>query len=276
MGSLGAARLDASSDLDLIVVYDAPSGAMSDGPRPLAAGAWHAKLAQALVTTLGAPMAGGVLYEVDLRLRPSGRRGPVAVSRAAFERYQSEEAWTWEHLALTRARPVAGDAGLGARIEAFRAALLAGRAGDAPRIADGVAQMRARLAEARPGGGPWDLKDGPGALRDVELAAQAATLLAGAPDRDPEAQIAHWGEGAGALLAAWRPAADARLALRLLAPAGIPPGTRIEDAIGAGGLAVLAATTGHPAADLAPLLAERRAAADAAIRARLAVWAPGL
>ena len=272
MGSLGAGRLDAASDLDLIVIYDAPGGAVSDGARALPASNWYAKAAQALVTTLSAPMAGGVLYEVDLRLRPSGRRGPVAVSRAGFEHYQREEAWAWEHLALTRARPVAGDASLGAAVDAFRAALIAERAGDAPRIATGVAEMRARLAAARPGGAAWDLKDGPGGLRDVELAAQAATWLAGAPDRDGPAQIARWGAGSKALLSAWRLAADTRLALRLLAPAGLAPGAEIAAEIGEGGMAVLARVAGHPAGDLPALLAARRAAAAAEIDARLAAW----
>ena len=272
MGSLGAGRLDALSDLDLIVVYDAPDGAASDGPRPLPASGWHARAAQALVTTLSAPMAGGVLYEVDLRLRPSGRRGPVAVSRAAFEHYQRHDAWAWEHLALTRARPVAGDPALGAEVEAFRAALIAERAGETARIATGVAEMRARLAAARPGGGDWDLKDGPGALRDVELAAQAATFLAGSPDRTGPAQVGHWGEGADVLEDARRLSADVRLALRLLAPEGVPRGAPIGEALGEGGLAVLSRIAGHPAAVLPALLARRRAAAAAAIDARLAEW----
>ena len=275
MGSLGAGRLDALSDLDLIVVYDAPDGAVSDGRRPLPAAAWHAKAAQALVTTLSAPMAGGVLYEVDLRLRPSGRRGPVAVSRAAFEHYQRHDAWAWEHLALTRARPVAGDPALGAAVEGFRAALVAARAGGPARIAAGVAEMRARLAAARPGGATWDLKDGPGGLRDVELAAQAATWIAGAPDTGGAAQVAHWGEGAAVLEDARALAADVRLALSLLAPEGVPPGAPIGEALGEGGLAVLSRIAGHPAGALPALLARRRAAAAAAIDARLAEWGAG-
>ncbi|HSG54782.1 MAG TPA: glutamine-synthetase adenylyltransferase, partial [Paracoccaceae bacterium] len=108
MGSLGAARLNATSDLDLIVIYDADGVENSDGRRPLAARPYYARLTQAMVTALTAPMAEGKLYEVDMRLRPSGTQGPVATSLTSFRDYQMNEAWIWEHLALTRARAVAG------------------------------------------------------------------------------------------------------------------------------------------------------------------------
>lgn len=204
MGSLGAGRLSATSDLDLIVIYDAGGAEASDGSRPLAPRAYFARLTQALVTALSAPMSEGRLYEVDMRLRPSGRQGPVATSRASFESYQREEAWTWEHLALTRARVVAGageGAGaLAARVEAFREALIAGRQGD-PRIRPDVAAMRARLAAAQGAEGAWDPKAGPGRLRDIELFAQALALEAGAPVRATPDQLAA-GEAAGAVTAA--------------------------------------------------------------------------
>ena len=108
MGSLGAGRLNAESDLDLIVIYDGDGVDASDGRRPLATRAYYARLTQALVPAISAPTAAGRLYEVDMRLRPSGRQGPVATGLSAFRDYQTTEAWTWEHLALTRARPVAG------------------------------------------------------------------------------------------------------------------------------------------------------------------------
>ena len=269
MGSLGGGRLDPGSDLDLIVVYDADPDAVSDGARPLEAGRWHARMAQALITALSAPMAGGTLYEVDTRLRPSGRRGPVATSAAAFERYQREEAWVWEHLALTRARIVAGDAALGARLEAFRSNLIAGigRQRDVGRIARETQEMRGRLAAARPGGG-WALRDGPGGLRDVELAAQAATLLAGAPARGAAEQIALWdGE---ALEPAWRLAADLRMAVRLVAPDGADgegPGAALDAVRRIGGL--------PPGSDPLETLRPLRAAAAAEIDARLVGWAEG-
>jgi glutamate-ammonia-ligase adenylyltransferase len=102
--------MTATSDLDLIVIYDAKGVEITEGRRPLDPRAWFAKATKSLVAALSAPTAAGKLYEVDMRLRPSGRQGPVATALASFERYQREEAWTWEHMALTRARVLAGDA----------------------------------------------------------------------------------------------------------------------------------------------------------------------
>ena len=189
MGSLGAERLNAASDLDLIVIYDGGNAEMSDGRRPLATRAYYARLTQALVTALSAPTAEGRLYEVDMRLRPSGRQGPVATSLASFRAYQSEEAWTWEHLALTRARPVAGNSEVAEEIEAFRRELLA-RPKDRAKVLKDVADMRARLAEARPGGLPLDAKAGPGRLQDIELFAETGALLNGSPERHIADQVA--------------------------------------------------------------------------------------
>ena len=188
MGSLGAGRLNAASDLDLIVIYDARADDQSDGPRPLDARRYYARLTQAFLTAISVPTAEGKLYEVDMRLRPSGRQGPVATSLSSFRNYQQTEAWTWEHLALTRARRVAGSAALGEEIEAFRRALLAEKGRD-PRIWQDVADMRARLAEAKPAHGLWDAKSGPGRLMDIELAAQLCALAAGHPARRVEAQL---------------------------------------------------------------------------------------
>ncbi len=188
MGSLGAGRLNASSDLDLIVIYDAAGVEMSDGPRPLATRPYFARLTQALVTALTAPMAEGRLYEVDMRLRPSGRQGPVATSLQSFVDYQKTEAWTWEHLALTRARVLAGDPGLADDIEAFRRQLVALKA-QGPTIAQDVADMRARLRLAKPLAGDLDMRNGPGRLMDIELCAEMLALRAGSPARGVAAQI---------------------------------------------------------------------------------------
>jgi len=178
MGSLGAGRLNAVSDLDLIVIYDAEADAQSDGRRPLDARTYYARLTKAFLTAISAPTAEGRLYEVDMRLRPSGRQGPVATSLPAFENYQQTEAWTWEHLALTRARHVAGSADLAAAVETVRRKVLSDKAhGDTIR-AD-VADMRARLAQAKPAHGLWDAKSGPGRLMDIELAAQFCALASG-------------------------------------------------------------------------------------------------
>ncbi|MGR3794903.1 [protein-PII] uridylyltransferase family protein [Vannielia sp. SX4] len=188
MGSLGAGWLNAQSDLDLIVIYDAAGVESSEGKRPLTAGAWYARLTKALVTALTALMAEGRLYEVDMRLRPSGNAGPVATSLSAFAAYQREEAWTWEHLALTRARVICGSEALAAEVEAVRCEVLAAEKDRAKVLAD-VAEMRARIFEAKGTGGGLEAKIGPGRMQDIELAAQAAALLGGVPDRRVEAQL---------------------------------------------------------------------------------------
>ena len=190
MGSLGAGRLNAGSDLDLIVIYDAAGIEASTGDKPLATRTYFARLTQALVTALTAPMAEGRLYEVDMRLRPSGRQGPVATSWEAFQSYQSHEAWSWEHLALTRGHLLAGDSTLGAEVEAFRRDLLLAKGRDAPRLRADLAAMRSRLAGAKPARGSLDAKNGPGRMMDIELIAQMAGLLAGSPLRRVEQQIA--------------------------------------------------------------------------------------
>ena len=178
MGSLGAGRLNAMSDLDLIVIYDPQGVDDSHGPRPLPTRTYFARLTQALVTALSAQMPEGRLYEVDMRLRPSGRAGPVATALTAFEAYQRTEAWTWEHLALTRARSIAGDEGLRADIESTRCAVLADKASGENVLQD-VSEMRDRIAAAKPPQGRWDAKIGAGRLQDIELLAQTACLRAG-------------------------------------------------------------------------------------------------
>ncbi len=201
MGSLGAERLNAGSDLDLIVIYDAQGSEASGGRRPLAPRPYYARLTQAMITALTAPMAEGRLYEVDMRLRPSGNQGPVATSWPAFQNYQKEEAWLWEHLALTRARVICGEESLARDVEAFRKALLPDGHSRAEVIA-AVTDMRARVAEAKPQAGPWDVKFGPGRLMEIELVAQAGNLLAGQGARDVAAGIA------GAVACGWMDAAD--------------------------------------------------------------------
>ena len=194
MGSLGAGLLTAGSDLDLIVIYDPAGQDLSEGRRPLAARQYYARLTQALVTAISAPMAEGRIYEVDMRLRPSGRQGPVATSLDSFCNYQTTEAWTWEHLALTRARvvAVAGEGGqaLSSEVEAFRRDLLSRRGGrERDVILADVAGMRERLFEAKPSTGGWDAKRGPGAMTDIELAAETAALLAGSAQRGVASQL---------------------------------------------------------------------------------------
>ncbi|MGI3165627.1 bifunctional [glutamine synthetase] adenylyltransferase/[glutamine synthetase]-adenylyl-L-tyrosine phosphorylase [Pseudooceanicola sp. 200-1SW] len=185
MGSLGAGRLNARSDLDLIVIYDAAGQETSEGRRPLPARVYYARLTQALVTALSAPMSQGRLYEVDMRLRPSGNQGPVATSLAAYESYQRDSAWTWEHLALTRARVIAGPEALAGDVMAFRSGILSpGR--DKGTVLREVAEMRRRILAAKGAGAPWEVKVGWGRNQEIELMAQAGGLIAG----DPEGWIA--------------------------------------------------------------------------------------
>ncbi|WP_333817544.1 glutamine-synthetase adenylyltransferase [Tabrizicola sp.] len=266
MGSMGAARLNAGSDLDLIVIYDAAGVDSSDGPRPLATRPYYSRLTQALVTALTAQMPEGRLYEVDMRLRPSGRAGPVATSLSSFTTYQETEAWTWEHLALTRARVLAGEPVLAGEVETFRRELLAAK-GRGARVKPDVAEMRARLAAAKPAQGAWDAKNGAGRIMDIELAAQTIALLTGSPARSVERQIA---AGAGRQL----PDSDAqalasayRLLWRLHAAARLLSERALEwESLGEGGRAFILRETGAGDADaLAADLARATREAEGAV-----------
>ncbi|WP_299632432.1 glutamine-synthetase adenylyltransferase [uncultured Roseobacter sp.] len=188
MGSLGAGHLNAGSDLDLIVIYDPLDHDMSEGEKPLSTRPYYARLTQALITALTAPMAQGRLFEVDMRLRPSGNQGPVATSWASFQSYQAEEAWVWEHLALTRATVVAGPPDLAEDVETFRREVIALQRITAGVVAE-VAQMRARIQAAKPPTSLWDAKIGPGRLQEIELLAQAGALLQGDSSGQTEAGL---------------------------------------------------------------------------------------
>ena len=267
MGSLGAGRLHAGSDLDLIMIYDDDGVDASDGPRPLQTRAYYARLTQALVTAVTAPMADGRLYEVDMRLRPSGRQGPIATSVASFDSYQRTEAWTWEHLALTRARAIAGSETLGQKVEAIRRAVLTDKAAG-PNIRGDVADMRDRIASAKTGHGAWEAKIGAGRLQDVELSVQTATLLAGSDARTTADQIAA-GVAAGLFDAADGAAltASADLYWRLQMSAKLLTGDKVDpQALGEGGRRFILRETGHDTFDaLGQTMAQTAAAANAAI-----------
>jgi glutamate-ammonia-ligase adenylyltransferase len=176
MGRLGSREMTLASDLDLILIYDAPPGGdVSDGPHPLPVASYYARLSQRLIGAITAPTAEGRLYDVDMRLRPSGASGPIASQFASFARYQREVAWTWEHMALTRARPVAGDEALCRRIEEAVAAVLRCER-DPRKLAVDVADMRRRIAEENPRPSRWDLRNRPGGLIDLEFIAQSLML----------------------------------------------------------------------------------------------------
>ncbi len=190
LGKAGGREMMAGSDLDLMLIYDHPaSEAQSGGARPMAASQWFIRAVHAFVAALTAPDAGGGMYAVDMRLRPSGNKGPVAVSLAAFTRYhdpKAGQAWTWERMALTRARVVAGPPRLRAAIEAVISAATHG--GDPLKIRADATAMRARLAAQLPPDGPWDVKLRPGGQMEVEFTAQVLQLIHG--PRSPTLRIA--------------------------------------------------------------------------------------
>lgn len=193
MGSLGAGALNSESDLDLILIYDADDAAMSDGRKSLGARQYYARFTQALITAVSAQMPTGRLYELDMRLRPSGKAGPVATSLSGFESYQMNEAWTWEHLALTRARPLRMGTALAKKLEAVRRRILSAKS-DWQAIRTGLIDMRDRLHAEFGNPRPWNLKRGMGGLQDIELLAQALALRTGCTDR---ATLEHLQAGVG-------------------------------------------------------------------------------
>ena len=176
LGKLGGREMTMTSDLDLILIYDAPEDVeASEGQRPLAVSTYYARLCQRLINALTAMTPEGNLYDVDMRLRPSGSKGPVASGLAAFRRYQSEAAWTWEQMALTRARVIAGPPALGAAVMAVVAGVLT-RKRDRQRLAAEVADMRRRMAEQHRNPPLWEVKHLRGGLVDIEFAAQYLQL----------------------------------------------------------------------------------------------------
>jgi len=174
LGKYGGREMTIGSDLDLLFVYHCPDEA-SDGPRPLSAIPYFTRFGQRFLGAVTAPTAEGTLYDVDMRLRPSGNAGPLATSFEAFVKYHQESAWTWEQMALTRARVVlAGDTLKAHLEEAVRTALTARRDPDA--LLRDVAHMRARMERDRPATGPWDMKNLRGGLIDIEFIAQYLQL----------------------------------------------------------------------------------------------------
>ncbi len=175
LGKLGGRELSIGSDLDLLLIYDRGAAELSDGARALSATPYFTRLCQRFIGALSAPTGEGSLYEVDMRLRPSGNAGPIASSMEAFRQYHREAAWTWEHMALTRARVVQAGSALKREIEgAVRDVLCAPREADA--LLRDVADMRARIHRDRPGGGDWDVKNLRGGLVDIEFIAQYLQL----------------------------------------------------------------------------------------------------
>ncbi len=178
MGKLGSRELSLGSDLDLVFVYDAPADARSDGRRPLPATTYYARLGQRLVSAISAQTAEGRLYEIDTRLRPSGNVGPVATSLENFKKYHEATAQVWERQSLTRARVVAGDAGLATAMSAAIDEALA-RSTEPALLRAEVRAMRLRIFKEHGSDNPWNLKHCRGGLVELEFAAQFLVLRHG-------------------------------------------------------------------------------------------------
>jgi glutamate-ammonia-ligase adenylyltransferase len=184
LGKLGGREMTASSDLDMIVVYDFdPERPESSGPRPLYGAQYFSRLTQRLISALTAQTNYGVLYQVDMRLRPSGRSGPLATHIDGFAGYQQNEAWTWEHMALTRARVVSASPPFAARVEALIRAVLS-RPRDAEMVAADVVEMRKAIATEKGDSERWNLKYVAGGLIDIEFIAQYLQLVHAATTPD--------------------------------------------------------------------------------------------
>lgn len=167
-GKFGGRELSEGSDLDIMLIYESDDAGAPD---------YYARLMQRLISALSAPTEEGSLYEVDTKLRPSGSKGPVAVRLSSLQRYYAEEAWTWELQALTRLRPVAGDAALSEKVAQLARAVLT-RPREAAATLRDVADMRARIERERRVKSLWDLKHTPGGFVDIEFIVQALQLVA--------------------------------------------------------------------------------------------------
>ena len=216
LGKAGGREMMMGSDLDLMFLYDHPPEVTESRPvkgtngRSLPASQWFVRLAHAYVAALTAPGVEGQMYAVDMRLRPSGNKGPVAVSLEGFERYHARDAWTWERMALTRARVIAGPPALRARVQAAIATAIAG---ETATVRADAAAMRTRMLKDLPPDGPWDVKARPGGQVEVEFVAQVMQLLHARTRPDvlsPTTREALRRLGAAGLL----PEADAALLIR--------------------------------------------------------------
>jgi glutamate-ammonia-ligase adenylyltransferase len=244
LGRLGAEEMTASSDLDLIVIYDFDQkNPESDGGRPLYGAQYFARFTQRLISALTVQTNYGVLYPVDMRLRPSGRSGPLATQIDGFRHYQEREAWTWEHMALTRARVISAPPEFAARVEAVIREVLC-RPRDAAVIAADVVEMRGAIAKEKGDSYSWDLKYAAGALVDIEFIAQYLQLVHAASEPDIlDTSTARTLEKAARLgvlkpedAAVLRPAVqlfhDLTQILRLCLPGKFDPATASADVLG--------------------------------------------
>lgn len=175
LGRLGGCSLTHASDLDLIYLYTAAPDSVSDGKKPLGPANYFNRLASRVTAALSVSTAAGPLYDVDTRLRPEGAKGMLAVSLDAFAAYQCREAWTWEHMALCRARPVFGSDAARAQTADLIAEVLK-QPRDASKVAADAAKMRAEIAAHKAPAGAYDVKLGAGGLVDLEFAVHVLQL----------------------------------------------------------------------------------------------------
>lgn len=176
LGRLGGRALTHASDLDLILLFTGDIHAESEGPRSLGATTYFNRLGQRVIAALSVPTAAGGLFEVDVRLRPQGNQGPLVASLDAFDRYQRQDAWTWEHMALARARPLFGSPAARAQLQGMIDAVLRQPRDPAATLAD-IVKMRADMAAHKPPAGPLDVKLIDGGLVDCEFAIHSRQLL---------------------------------------------------------------------------------------------------
>lgn len=220
-GRLGGGALTHASDLDLVFLFTGEHSAESDGARPLGATLYFNRLAQRVIAALSVPTAEGALYEVDTRLRPSGAQGPIAVSLDAFARYQRENAWAWEHMALTRARVLHGPTSGRKALEATVRRVLELERDPAKLHAD-VLEMRSTMAQHKPAKGPLDIKLTRGGLVDIEFLVHTLQLrdhLALVPSISTAiAQLIEYGKLNPAMADSHALLARFLIAARLLAP----------------------------------------------------------
>jgi glutamate-ammonia-ligase adenylyltransferase len=184
-GKLGGIEMSYSSDLDLVFIYDAEPQAMTNGSKPLDNQTFYTRLGQKIIQTLNTRTLSGQLYEVDMRLRPSGNSGLLVSSMTAYARYQQQDAWVWEHQALVRARPVAGDTTLAAQFIALRKTVL-GQTRAIPELKKAVVEMREKMRlhlgtapkqrEDAADGQLFHLKQDAGGIVDIEFMVQYAVL----------------------------------------------------------------------------------------------------
>lgn len=226
LGRLGGGALTHASDLDVIYLFTGEIGVESGGERPLTASLYFNRLAQRVTGALSVPTAAGALYEIDTRLRPQGNQGPLAVSLDSFERYQREDAWTWEHMALTRARPLVGPEKAREDLQAIVDAVLR-QERDPDVLRADVLKMRAEIAANKSPSGPLDAKLQRGGLIDCEFIIHYLQLrerVAFTPDLGPAIDaLTDAGFLPGDFRAHYNLLSRLLVAARLLAPDGQPP-----------------------------------------------------